>query len=110
MPAIADHMTYLVVCASRSGAAYIVEREVADCDKATTIKMIASGEFEGLAQVLECNPVEGTCRDVTADIARDVMTVWADGGEPLTRFQRDFVESHIGMSAAASFRRQYEEA
>ena len=104
---IRDHQTFIVVCTSRSGAGYIVEREIADCDRATTIKDIAAGEFDNLVQVLECNPVEGTSRDVTEDCAREVMSVWADGGEPLNRFQRDFVEGHVGLMAAAAFPREY---
>lgn len=110
LPAIADHMTYIVVCASRSGARYVVERDLERCDKASTIEDIARGEFDRLVQVLECNPVEHVCSDVTADLARDVMTVWANEGEPLLRFQRDFVEQHVGMSAAAAFPREREDA
>lgn len=100
---IADHMTYFVICKARSGGAYIVERDLSDCDRATTIADIARGEFDGFAQVLECNPVEGICRDTTEDIAWAVSAIWAGDNEPLTRWQRDFIERHLGMSAAAAF-------
>lgn len=104
MTAIQDHMTYIVIEATRFGrTTYIAERDVCDMDRATTIRDIADAQYDRLAQVIEINPVEGTCRDVTEDIAREVMTVFASQGEPLSRWQRDFVEQHVGMQAAASF-------
>lgn len=104
MPAIKDRMTYLAICSSKSGT-YVRERDVADTDRKTTVADIASGEIEDMVQVLELNPVEGTCRDVTEDIAREVMTVWANEAEPLLDRQFDFVEQFVSMQAAQSFQR-----
>lgn len=109
-PAIADHQTYIVVCASRKGERYIVERDLERCCRALTIEDIARGEFDGLVQVLEINPVEGICCNVTDWMAMAVCERWANEGEPLTRRQRDFVEQHVGMSAAAAFPREREDA
>lgn len=74
---IKDHMRYLVLVAHQSGD-YAPERNVADMDRATTVRHIAEGQFEGLSQVIEFNPAEGTCRDVTEDAVRDVVAIWAD--------------------------------
>ncbi len=104
MPLISDRMIYLVTAASKDGD-YLVERHTSDLDRATTIKDIASGEIEDLVQVLECNPVEGICRDVTTDIAREVMEVWANNGEPISNRQKNFIELHVSLSAARAFRR-----
>lgn len=104
MTSNADRMIYLVTVAHQGGA-YMPERDVADLDRATTVKMIAQGQFEGPTQVLECNPVEGICRDVTEDMARDVMTVWANEAEPLLDWQFDFLAQHVSVQAALSFRR-----
>ncbi len=104
MPLISDRMIYLVTAASKDGD-YLVERHTSDLDRATTIKDIASGEIEDLVQVLECNPVEGTCRDVTSDIARGVMDIWAIEGGELEDWQLDFIELHVSLSAARSFQR-----
>ena len=99
---IKDQMIYLVVLAHEGGA-YMPEREIGSLDRAATVALIALGEWEGLSQVLECNPVEGTCRDVTEDFARDVSDIWAQDGEPLDDWQREFVEAHLGVSFANQF-------
>lgn len=69
---IADHMVYVVVCKARSGAFYTAERDLSDCDRSTTISDIISGQFEGWVQVLEVNPVENVCNDVTEAIVEEV--------------------------------------
>jgi len=104
MPLISDRMIYLVTVAYEDGD-YVSPRPLSDLDRATTIKDIASGEIEDLVQVLECNPVEGICRDVTTDIAREVMDVWANNGEPISNRQKNFIELHVSLSAARAFRR-----
>lgn len=67
MAIIKDRMIYLVVSAHKDGA-LLPERSVCDLNRATTIRDIADGQFGEVEQVLELNPVEGTCRDVTDDI------------------------------------------
>ena len=104
MPLITDQMVYMVTVASKDGD-YVAQRPLSDLDRKTTIQDIASGEIEDLVQVLECNPAERICNDVTSDIAREVMEVWADKGEPLADWQYVFVEMHVSLSAARSFRR-----
>jgi hypothetical protein len=64
---IKDRMIYLVVS---HGGTITPERNVSDLDRATTIKDIAEGQFTDVVQVLEMNPTEGTCRDVTEEILR----------------------------------------
>jgi len=86
---------YLVLCGQHIDE-YSAERDAKDMDRATTIRDIADGQFETLSRVLEI----GTGLDVTEDFAREVMTIWADGGESLSYWQRQFVEFHVG-----SFRR-----
>lgn len=101
---IADHMAYILIGRSISKT-YVIDRYTEELDRETTVKDIAGGQYDQLIQVLEINPVEGTCRDVTEDIGREVMTLWADEGEPLCDWQLDFVENFCGMQAAAAFRR-----
>lgn len=104
MPAIKDQMIYLLVAADKGGA-YLPERKLSDLDRATTVKDIAAGQYEDLIQVIELNPVEGTCRDVTEDIAWEVSAIWSANGEPLSDWQQDFIEQTIGLEAARSFPR-----
>lgn len=101
---IHDRMIYLVVCRHHTGN-FLPERETADLDRATTVRQIAEGQFSNVAQVIELNPVEHTSRDVSEDIAREVMTIWAHRGEPLADQQVDFIEQHVSIGAARSFQR-----
>lgn len=101
MTTTTNRVIYLVTCGHSDGA-YMPERAVSDWNRATTVKDIADGQFKDLLHVLECNFVD-PCRDATKDIARDVMTVWADNAEPLAQWQIEFVEMHVGFQAAASF-------
>jgi len=70
----ADRMIYFVLCdfGPKLGKAY-VERDPADMDRATTIKDIQSGQFAEIVQILECNPVEHICSDVTEDFLREAF-------------------------------------
>ncbi|MDB5726633.1 MAG: hypothetical protein JWQ16_3387 [Novosphingobium sp.] len=104
MPAITDRMIYLCSVAHQGGD-YLPERDVADLDRASTIQDIAAGQIEDLVQVIEVNVGEHTSRDVTEDVAREVMNVWANEAEPLRDWQYTFVEMFISKQAADSFRR-----
>lgn len=104
MPAIKDQMIYLVIGTDKDGA-YLPEQRISDLDRATVIKDIADGQYEDLIQVIECNPVEGICRDVTEDIAWEVSAIWSANGEQLSDWQQDFIEQIIGLDAAGAFPR-----
>ncbi len=101
---ITDQMAYIIVCAHKDGA-YLPERNVSDLDRKTLVKDIAEGQHTDMIQVLEINPVEKLCSDVTEAIAWEVCQQWAAEGEPLSDWQRDFVEQHCGMVAANAFPR-----
>lgn len=101
---IKDHMAYIVLVAHQSGE-YLPERNLSDLDRATTVKDIAAGQYEDLTQVIECNPAEGICRDVTEDIAWEVSALWSANGEHLSGWKQDFIEQTIGLEAARSFPR-----
>lgn len=98
-----DQLRYLVICSDK-GELYVAERELSEMDSKTTLKDIASGEWTNVASVIVFNPVEHVCSDVTGEFVTAVMDIWADRGEPLTAWQRDFVEQHVSIQAANSFR------
>ena len=102
--ALKDRMAYLVIVNCPRGG-YSPEQNVAEMDRATVLRDIAAGQYEDISQVLELNPVEKICNDVTADICREIMEKWAGEGEPLLAWQVDFIESHFGFSAANTFKR-----
>lgn len=62
-----DKMIYFVLCAYGSGQAW-AERDPANMSRRETIIDIRSGELPNVLQVLECNPVEHICSDVTAEL------------------------------------------
>lgn len=99
---ITDRMIYLVVSSHRTGN-YLPERDTADLDHVTTVRDIATGQFASVVQVLD--PFEHTSRDVTEDIAREVMALWTSQGESLSDWQYEFVEQHVSLQAARSFQR-----
>ncbi len=80
--------------------------EIFKMDRFNTVKWIASGEFTKIAKVIGFDLDKGTCRDATLEIATEVMTRWAHDGEPLSDWQYEFVELHVSMNAARSFRRE----
>lgn len=98
-----DKQLYLVICSDK-GEHYVAERELSEMDSGTTLKDIAAGEWTNLSRVLVFNPVEHICSDVTEEFARAVMNLWASNGEPLSDWQRDFIEQHVSIQAANSFR------
>ncbi len=97
-----DRQLFLVVC-SHKGQAYVAERDLSDMDSGTTLKQIAAGEWTNLVSVIVFNPAEHICTDVTEEFARAVQNLWANSDEPLTDWQRDFIEQHISIQAANAF-------
>jgi hypothetical protein len=100
-----DAAFYVVFCHDQNVGAYAPERQQCDMGYETTVRDIAAGEFEGVSTVIEFNAAENTSRDVTEDIALVVADRWAERGEALTDGQREFIECHLGVSYANSFRR-----
>ena len=68
------------------------------CDRATTIRDIATGQVEGVVRVFAFNPVEHTADDVTEEIAIAIAN--GAGTEPITVALRDFIETHAGLDYA----------
>jgi hypothetical protein len=61
-----DRMLYLVVSDHKDGPV-IWEVSLSDMDLATVAKDIKSGQYRDVLAVLEINPVERICREVTRD-------------------------------------------
>lgn len=98
-----DQLRYLVICSDK-GQLYVAERNLSDMNSKNTLKDIAAGQWTNVNSVIVFNPVEHICEDVTREVATAVMNLWANNGEPLLDWQREFVEQHISIQAANSFR------
>jgi hypothetical protein len=88
-----DRMQYFVLCQYKSGLSW-AERDPANMDRKNTIEDICSGELPDVVMVLECNPVEIICRDVTEDILADAGVFVTDdpprlSGQDSIDWQRD---------------------
>ena len=102
MPAIKDQMIYLMIGTDKDGA-YLPERKLSDLDRATVIKDIADGQYEGLAQVIAFNPVEHTCDDVTSEIMGEAAfeIIKDTHYDDLNDWQRAFVADYAQGALAA---------
>jgi hypothetical protein len=78
------------------GVAFFPERETADMDRETVIRDLIAMQFEHPLRVLEVIPGEGTCRDVSEDVAREIAA--RVQREPISRALLEFVEAHCGLA------------
>jgi hypothetical protein len=73
---------------------YLKEMDLADADQETVIRDFVAGQFDHPRRVIAFNTVEGWSREVSEDIAREVVErAWRDG-EALTAGTREFCERH----------------
>ena len=93
-----DH--YLVIARHRAGN-YAPEREETDLvSREQTIRDIYEGQIEEVASVFAFNPGRGTCRDATAEIARDVAGLhFTEQTQPHWR-RRDWLHKVLGSHQA----------
>lgn len=93
----------LIIICGETGSEYLPERRLVDAESwDVTVSDIAAGQFEDISSVQHTG-MPG--RDVLPIIAREVMTIWAEREEPLTDWQRDFVERQISIRIANKFPR-----
>lgn len=78
------------------------ERSAGDMTKAETIKDILNGQFDNVAFIYCICAAEGTCRDVTEDMAREIL----DKHELLSASARDFIEQVLGCATLAQIERE----
>jgi hypothetical protein len=91
----------LIVICGEQGSEYLPERRLLDTSWDATVADIASGQYEDVSSIIHTGmPGRG---DILNIIAREVMTIWADRGEPLTDWQRKFVEYNVSVQAANRF-------
>jgi hypothetical protein len=93
-----DH--YLVIARHRAGN-YAPEREETDLvSREQTVRDIYEGQIEEVARVVAFDPGRGTCRDATAEIARDVAGLhFTEQTQPHWR-RRDWLHKVLGPHQA----------
>ena len=79
----------------RSGKVYR-ETDEAAADLETVISDIMAGQYNHPSRVVAFNTSEGWSRDVTEDVAREILDRSKRAGEPLDGIARAFVERMAG--------------
>jgi hypothetical protein len=85
----------------RLGIAY-VETDAAEGDRATIIENILTRQYSYPLRVVAFNTHEGWSRDVTEDIAREVLSRSESRG--VGKVAQEFVERVLGADAPAATR------
>jgi len=70
--------------------------------EATVIRDISDGQYSNPVRVVAFNTAEGWSRDVTEDIAREMMDLAHRTAEPLSKPARAFVEWATGEGVPAN--------
>jgi hypothetical protein len=74
------------------------ETDEAETDIDTVIDDIISGQFENPNRVVAFNTAEGWARDVTEDVAREVLARATKDGRSLGPSVRNFIERETGQT------------
>ncbi|MGB6080273.1 MAG: hypothetical protein WBF99_12515 [Xanthobacteraceae bacterium] len=95
MASIKDRMIYVVIVA-HSGGDFLPEQNVSELGRKTVVSNIASDQYSDVVQVLECNPAEHLCNDVTAEVMREAAfsILESKNYDDLNDWQREFVDDH----------------
>ena len=99
-----DFETYIVLDdLGKLGRAY---REVDEeyADKATVMRNISDGQYHNPVRVVSFNTAEGWSRDVTGDIAREMLDRTHQRAEPLSKSAQAFVEWATGEEVPVTLR------
>jgi hypothetical protein len=76
------------------GRAYL-ETDAAEADRETIVRNLISGQYEDALRVVAFNTAEGWSRDVSEDIANEVLDRVYDGDETLTEGTKRFIDRHV---------------
>jgi hypothetical protein len=95
VPAPSDDVTvYLVLNDYKTGLAY-VETAPAEADRETIIRNLLSGQYSNALRVVAFNAAEGWSRDVSEDIAAEVLERAFDADDNLSEETKRFIERHV---------------
>jgi hypothetical protein len=97
MPPLPDNDTdvYIVIeDFGASGRSYL-ETDLAHADRDTTVRNFISGQYEDALRVVSFNIAEGWSRDVSEDIADEIIDRAYDADETLTEGTKRFIDRHV---------------
>src|SRR5450631_2101069 len=95
VPQPSDDVTvYLVLNDYKTGLAY-VETAPAESDRETIIRNFLSGQYSNALRVVAFNAAEGWSRDVSEDIASEVLERAFDADDNLLEGTKRFIDRHV---------------
>jgi hypothetical protein len=97
---VADRMLYFVLADFGEAGHAFVETDIASNSLRQVIVDIAKGEISRPVQILECNPAERICNDVTEHVAREVYSRLSDSGDGCPDRLRDFIDDNLNAGDA----------
>ena len=100
MGLVTDRMLYFVLADFGDDGHAFVETDIARNSLRQVIVDIAKGEIKRPVYILECNPAERICNDVTQDVAREVHARLSDSGDGCPDHLRDFIDTNLIAGAA----------
>jgi hypothetical protein len=86
-----DFETYIVLDEFEKFRVYREAEEV-EASRRDVIRQISDGQFNKPVRVVAFNLAEGWCRDVTEDIAKDILDYALRKAEQLSQSAQEFVE------------------
>jgi hypothetical protein len=93
-------MLYFVLADFGDAGHAFVETDIARNSLRQVIVDIAKGEISRPVQILECNPAERICNDITGDIAREVYSRLYSAGDGCPERLRDFIDDNLNAGDA----------
>jgi hypothetical protein len=96
MPKPSDDVTVYMVLEDfgHRGRAFL-ETDIAEADRDTIIRNFITGQYEKALRVVAFNTVEGWSRDVSEDIAGEVLDRAFDADDSLGENTKRFIDRHV---------------
>src|SRR5271169_707319 len=90
-----DVTVYLVVNDFGKFGRAFVETDIAEADRETVIRNFLSGQYSNALRVIAFNTAEGWSRDVSEDIAGEVLERAFDADANLAKDTKLFIDRHM---------------
>jgi len=88
-----NHIVHLVLCDLGPNGQAFIETDPGEADRFSIVSNMIIGRYGRPVRVVAFNALDGTCRDVSAEIARELlMTIEMDG---LPEGTQAFVQDHM---------------
>jgi hypothetical protein len=95
MPDPDDVTVYLVVNDFGQNGRAFVETDVAEADRETVLRNFISGQYSNALRVIAFNTAEGWSRDVSEDIADELLQRAFDADDNLGEDTKRFIDRHM---------------